>query len=53
MDARYQAVRAILSSRRTFFEHLRTLLQYLLFDGWDQLMAFMLQALEPPTVNSG
>lgn len=53
MDARYQAVRARLPSRQTFFEHLRALLQYLPFDGWDQLMAFMLEALEPLTVNSG
>jgi membrane-bound metal-dependent hydrolase YbcI (DUF457 family) len=53
MDARYRAVRAILPSRRTCFEHLRALLQYLPFDGWDQLMAFMLEALEPLAVNSG
>ena len=52
MDERYRAVRAILPSRRTFFEHLRALLQYLPFDGWDQLMAFMLEALEPLAVNS-
>ena len=53
MDERYRAVRAILPSRRTFFEHLRALLQYLPFDGWNQLMAFMLKALEPLAVNSG
>lgn len=52
MDERYRAVRAILPSRRTFFEHLRALLQYLPFDGWNQLIAFMLEALESP-VNSG
>lgn len=52
MDERYRAVRAILPSRRTFFEHLRALLQYLPFNGWDQLMAFMLEALEPLAVNS-
>ncbi len=53
MDERYQAVRAILPSRRTFFEHLRALLQYLPFTSWDQLMAFMLDALEPVAINSG
>jgi len=53
MDERYRAVRAILPSRRTFFEPLRALLQYLPFAGWDQLMAFMLDALEPLAVNSG
>ena len=52
MDERYRAVRAILPSRRTFFEHLRALLQYLPFAGGDQLMAFMLEALEPLAVNS-
>ena len=53
MDERYRAVRAILPSRRTFFEHLRALLQYLPCDSWDHLMAFMLDALEPLAVNSG
>ena len=53
MDQRYRAVRAILPSRRTFFEHLRALLQYLPFDSWDHLMAFMLHALEPVSVKSG
>lgn len=53
MDERYRAVRAILPSRRTFFEHLRALLQYLPFDNWDQLMSFMLQGLEPTPIDSG
>ena len=53
MDERCRAVRAILPSRRTCFEHLRALLQYLPFTRWDHLMAFMLEALEPVAVNSG
>ena len=53
MDERYRVVRAILPSRRTFFEHRRALLQYLPFDRWDHLMAFMLDALEPLAINSG
>ncbi len=53
MDERYQAVRAILPSRRTFFEYPRALLQYLPFTHWEQLMAFMLDALEPVAINSG
>ncbi|MFO1432680.1 MAG: ISNCY family transposase [Candidatus Competibacteraceae bacterium] len=53
MDQRYRAVRAILPSRRTFVEHLRALLQYLHFHSWDQLMVFMLHALEPVSVKSG
>ena len=47
MDSRYAKVRALLPSRRTFFEHLRALLQYLPFDDWDHLMRFMLQRLAP------
>lgn len=43
----YQAVRRQLPSRRTFFEHLRALTQYLPFDSWEHLFDFMLEALEP------
>jgi hypothetical protein len=53
IDERYRTVRALLPSRCTFFEHLRALLQYLPFDHWDQLMAFMLRGLEPAAVDSG
>ncbi len=48
MDERYRAVRQALPSRRTFFEHVRALLQYLPFDDWNHLMAFMLSKLRPP-----
>jgi len=47
LDARYAAVRALLPSRRTFFEHLRALLQYLPFDDWDHLLRFMHHRLDP------
>ena len=47
LDPRYQAVRRKLPSRRTFFEHLRALAQYLHFDSWDNLFDFMLEALAP------
>ncbi len=47
MDTRYAKVRRLLPSRRTFFEHLRALLQYLPFDDWDLLMRFMQQRLAP------
>lgn len=47
MDSSYAKVRALLPSRRTFFEHLRALLQYLPFDDWDHLMRFMQQRLAP------
>lgn len=47
MDTRYAAVRALLPSRRTFFEHLRALLQYLPFNDWDHLLRFMHHQLDP------
>ncbi|MEF8753620.1 MAG: hypothetical protein V5B60_06700 [Accumulibacter sp.] len=47
MDSPYATVRATLPSRRTFFEHLRALLQHLPFDDWDLLMRFMQQSLAP------
>lgn len=40
-------MRALLPSRRTFFEHLRALLQYLPFDNWDYLLRFMHHHLDP------
>jgi hypothetical protein len=47
LDQRYRAVRALLPSRQTFFEHLRALAQYLPFDSWDDLFDFMLEGLRP------
>ena len=38
----YRAVRNADPSRRTFFENLRTLLQFIPFDNWQHLMQFML-----------
>ena len=53
MDARYATVRGLLPSRRTFFEHLRALLQYLPFDDWDHLMRFMHHRLDPNAPDTG
>ena len=53
MDTRYAKVRSLLPSRRTFFEHLRALLQYLPFDDWDHLMRFMQQRLAPNAPDTG
>ena len=44
----YQTVRRHLPSRRTVFEHLRALTQYLPFDSWEHLFDFMLEALVEP-----
>lgn len=52
-DERYHAVRSMLPSRRTFFEHVRTLLQYHAFDSWEQLMIFMLSKLEKKSPKTG
>ena len=53
LDERYRAVRCALPSRRTFFEHLRTLLHYLPFDDWDHLMTFMLKGNQPKSPRTG
>jgi len=45
MDEAYHTVRRLLPSRRTFFEHLRALMQYMLFDSWEHLMQFMFDGL--------
>jgi len=39
-------LRQKLVSRKTFFDDLRALTRYMTFDSWQQLMAFMLTALE-------
>ncbi len=52
MDATYRTVRRLLPSRRTFFEHLRALIQYFPFDSWEHLMNFMLDALEGEILDS-
>lgn len=46
MDVTYRTVRSLLPSRRTFFEHLRALIQYFPFDSWDHLMNLMLDGLD-------
>ena len=41
LDEAYRAVRNAAPSRRTFFENLRALLQFIPFDNWQHLMQFM------------
>ena len=50
LDAAYQLLRTTLGTRQTFFNDLRTLTRYFVFDSWDHLLAFMIQQLElePP-----
>ena len=45
-DQAYQALRAELGPRRTFFGDLRTLTRYLYFEGWNDLMTFMMRGLD-------
>lgn len=45
-DPRWRAIRAALPTRQTFHDDLRALTRYLVFTGWDALLAFMMQGLE-------
>jgi hypothetical protein len=46
LDEPYQRLRQHLVARTDFFNDLRALLRYLLFDNWNHLMRFMLIGLE-------
>ncbi len=48
LDEQYQVVRKELVTRTDFFNDIRALLRYMVFDSWDGLMLFMLRALEVP-----
>jgi len=47
VDQSYQLIRQRVVRRDTFFEHLRTLTRYLVFESWQQLITFMLTESEP------
>jgi hypothetical protein len=51
LNAPYQLLRQALAARRTFFDDLRALTRYWVFDSWEQLFEFMIRGLElsPPT----
>lgn len=46
LDEQYQALRRELVTRKDFFNDMRALLRYMLFDNWNHLMHFMLVGLE-------
>jgi len=46
IDAKYQAVRQDMGSRRAFFESLRTLTRFQHFRNWEHLLVFMFYGLE-------
>ena len=45
-DAPYALVRQKLVRRQTFFDDIRTLTRYMVFESWSHLMAFMVAGLE-------
>jgi hypothetical protein len=47
-DKRYAILRKAVGRRQTFFDDLRTLTRYWCFDGWDDMMRFMLRGLKIP-----
>ena len=49
VDQQYQAIRAALGSRRTFFQDLETLLRYVPFENWVAVWAFMFHGLDLDT----
>lgn len=50
VDTKYQQLRIALGTRKTFFNDIRALTRYLLFDNWNHLLDFMFTQLElvPP-----
>lgn len=48
LDEHYQQLRSELVTRFDFFNDLRALLRYMIFENWDDLVFFMLQGLEVP-----
>jgi hypothetical protein len=45
-DAKYTLLRQVLARRQTFFEDIRALMRYLVFDSWQHLIEFMIRGLE-------
>jgi hypothetical protein len=45
-DAKYALLRHVLARRQTFFEDIRALTRYLVFESWHHLMDFMIRGLE-------
>jgi hypothetical protein len=46
VDDKYKLLRDHLPTRKTFFDDLRALTRYLIFDSWDHLLTFMIRGLE-------
>lgn len=52
IDKCYQLLRSVLSSRKMFFDDIRALTRYICFESWQQMLEFMLKALEIPIPES-
>jgi len=46
LDERYQQIRGILGKRTKFFTHVEVLMNYHIFESWDELLSFMLEGLQ-------
>jgi hypothetical protein len=46
-DHSYQKIRLLLGTRKRFFQDLRTLTTYFVFDSWRNLLSFMLDEFQP------
>jgi hypothetical protein len=46
IEPAYQRLRRVLGARKTFFNDLRALTRYMVFDSWDDLFRFMEEGLE-------
>jgi hypothetical protein len=45
-DEQYALLRQVLARRQTFFEDMRALTRYMVFDSWYHLMDFMIKGLQ-------
>ena len=45
-DEKYALLRQVLARRQTFFEDMRALTRYIVFESWDHLMDFMIKGLK-------
>ena len=46
LDEKYRLLRETLAVRKTFFNDIRALTRYMLFESWEHLLSFMLEGLE-------
>ena len=45
-DNKYALLRRVIARRQSFFQDIRALMRYMVFDHWDHLMDFMIRGLE-------